>query len=119
MVTPLRISADGFLVWAEGQPNRPRYELIAGEIVKMAPERAGHVHTKTMVCWRSANALRAARISGEAIGDGLGVRIDRATLYQPDVLVGQGPIVSSDTSIIDDPVIVVEVVSLSTRSILG
>ncbi len=116
-VTPLRMSADEFLAWVEGEPDRPRYELVAGEIVKMAPERAGHVHTKTTVWLALRNAMRATRTLGEAIGDGIGVRVDRDTLYQPDALVRLGPAVSSDTSIIDDPVIVVEVVSPSTRSI--
>ncbi len=116
-VTPLRMSSDEFLAWVEGQPDRPRYELVDGEIVKMAPERAGHVHTKAMVWLALRNALRASGLVGQVLGDGIGVRFDRDTLYQPDALVRLGPAVSSNTSIVDDPVIVVEVVSPSTQSV--
>lgn len=38
--TPPRMTVDQFLVWAEGRPGR--HELIGGEVVAQASERAKH-----------------------------------------------------------------------------
>ena len=48
------------------------------------------------------------------MGDGAAVRIDGATLYEPDALVYCGPSLPADALAIVDPVIVVEVLSPST-----
>jgi len=45
------------------------------------------------------------------------VRIDDVTVYEPDALVRCGPKAPSDVIAVDDPVIVVEVVSPSSRGI--
>ena len=36
------MTADEFIAWVMRQPEGQRYELVAGEVVGMAPERAGH-----------------------------------------------------------------------------
>ena len=51
-----RMTADEFLDWAMAQPDGARYELVAGEVVAMAPERASHARAKVAVF----DALRAA-----------------------------------------------------------
>ncbi len=111
-----RLSADAFIAWAAEQP-RGRYELACGEIVAMAPERAAHTRAKL----EAAIALRAAiarqGLGCEALIDGMSVRIDQATVYEPDALVRCGPRTPDDALEISDPVIVVEVVSPSSRGI--
>ena len=44
-----RMTADEFLDWAMAQPDGERYELVAGEIVAMAPERASRARAKVAV----------------------------------------------------------------------
>lgn len=40
-ITKQRMTVAEFLVWAEAQPEG-RYELVDGEIIRMAPERLRH-----------------------------------------------------------------------------
>ena len=54
---PETMSAEAFLEWAEAQPSG-RHQLIGGEIVAMAPERAEHVHVKRQIAKRSTPLLR-------------------------------------------------------------
>lgn len=49
------MTAAEFLSWAQSQP-RGRYELVRGEIVALAPERASHVRAKLA----AAISLKAA-----------------------------------------------------------
>lgn len=111
-----RLTVEAFMEWAADQP-RGRYELSGGEIVAMAPERLAHTRLKyeVMIALRTAIADRS--LGCEAIGDGISVRIDDHTLYEPDALVRCGPRASGETIDLDDPVIVVEVVSPSSRGI--
>lgn len=39
---PARMTADEFIAWAMEQSEGQHYELVAGEVVSMAPERAVH-----------------------------------------------------------------------------
>ncbi|MFO1047869.1 MAG: Uma2 family endonuclease [Geminicoccaceae bacterium] len=109
-----RMTADEFLDWAMAQPEGERYELVAGEVVAMAPERAAHGRAKLA----AVDALRAsvarAGLTCEAFVDGMAVRIDDATVYEPDVLLRCGAPVADDCLEIGDPVVVVEVLSPST-----
>jgi Uma2 family endonuclease len=111
-----RMTVPEFLAWAETQEN-PRYELIEGQPVAMAPERSEHVRAKM----RAANALEAAIGSAglvcEAFVDGLTVAIDESTGYVPDALVNCGEPVPRGSMLAPNPVIVVEVLSPSTRGI--
>lgn len=111
-----RVTAEAFLAWAEAQP-RGRFELAGGEIVAMAPERAGHTRAKleAVVALRAAIGRRS--LDCEALTDGMSVRIDDETVFEPDALVRCGPRTPDDAVEISDPVIVVEVVSPSSRGI--
>ena len=60
-------------------------------------------------------AVAAAGLPCEAFIDGMAVRVDEATVYEPDVLLRCGPPVADDCVEIGDPVIVVEVLSPSSR----
>jgi Uma2 family endonuclease len=65
--------------------------------------------------WRAlSDALRRGGIPCEALPDGMAVRIDDETVYEPDALVRCGPELPGDTVELTDPVIVVEVVSPSS-----
>lgn len=108
-----RMNVSEFLEWAEAQPEG-RYELVAGEVIAMSPERARHNLAKMSV-WRAlSDALRNAEASCTAYGDGMTVVIDENTSREPDVLVQCGEPIDPDSLIADRPVIVVEVLSPSS-----
>ena len=50
-----------------------------------------------------------------SVPDGMAVKVDRDTVFEPDVLVRCGPRLTDDTILIQDPIIVVEVASPSTQ----
>lgn len=116
-VTPLQMNADEFLAWATLKSDGRRYELAAGQVVPMSPERTGHIRSKLMICLALRDAIKAIGLEAEAFNDGLSVRIDERTIYEPDALVRVGPRLPNDVVEIDDPVIVVEVVSPSSQSV--
>lgn len=112
---PTRImTVEEFLVWAEDQPGR--YELVAGTVYAMSPERALHAETKL----RAANALgegiRRAALPCYALPDGMTVRIDEGTAYEPDALVYCGQKLPDDAMEVPEPIIIVEIVSPSTKA---
>ena len=111
-----RMSADEFLDWAMAQPEGARYELVAGEVVAMPPERAVQGRTKLAAFDALRAAVAEAGLSCEAFIDGMAVRVDDGTVYEPDVLLRCGPPVPDDCVEIRDPVIVVEVLSPSSTS---
>jgi Uma2 family endonuclease len=104
------MSADAFLKWAEAQ-ECGRYQLIGGEIVAMAPERAEHVHVKREIANALDAAIARAGLPCRAFVDGLGVKIDDKTVFEPDALVNCGPAFRRGSLIAPNPVIVVEVIS--------
>lgn len=109
-------TADEFIAWALERPEG-RFELDNGIVVAMAPERVDHGRAKARA-WRALDAAITARgLACEAHPDGVTVRIDDHTVYGPDALVRCGPPLPGDAIEADDPVIVVEVVSPSSRGI--
>jgi Uma2 family endonuclease len=110
-----RMSVDEFLAWAEGRPGR--YELAGGEVVAMSPERAGHARTKFAIQAALKTAIRSGGLPCEMFPDGMTVRIDRNTAYEPDALVRCGQHLDPDTIEVPDPLILVEVLSPSTRGV--
>lgn len=114
---PGRMTVDEVLVWLEDQPERPRYELIDGVPVAMAPERLSHARVKARI-WRALDAEIGKRgLPCEAFPDGVGVRITDIALYEPDVVVRCGDRVDGNEVLVPEPVIVVEVLSPSTKNI--
>jgi Uma2 family endonuclease len=110
-----RLSADEFLAWV-GTQDQGKFELLDGEIIAMAPERVAHAHSKAFA-WRAlAAAIQAAGLPCQAFVE-LGVKISDDTTYVPDALVNCGPPLSADVMLASNPVIVVEVLSPSTRHI--
>jgi Uma2 family endonuclease len=111
-----RMTVDEFIDWATAQPGG-RYELAAGKVYAMSPERVGHARTKARV-WRELDReIAAAGLVCETLPDGLTVPIDAATSYEPDVLVRCGEPLDPEAVKVVDPVTVVEVVSRSSRGL--
>lgn len=82
----------------------------------MAPERSSHALTKGKVFRRLADAVEAAGLACTVYPDGMVVEIDDATTYEPDAMVRCGAPLPDDAVKVTDPVIVVEVLSPSTRA---
>jgi Uma2 family endonuclease len=110
-----KMTVDEYLAWAEGRPGR--YELYAGSVYAMAPERAIHAEMKFAVQAALAEAIRKAGVPCYMLPDGMTVRVDRDTAHEPDALVYCGPRVPPAAVEVPNPVIVVEVLSPSTRHI--
>jgi Uma2 family endonuclease len=106
------MTVDEFLAWSETAPGR--HELVDGEPVAMAPERVRHARLKFAVQTALAAGL-AGRAACEMLPDGMTVRIDQHTAYEPDALVYCGPALAADAVEVREPVIVVEVLSPGTR----
>ena len=99
------------------QPEGCRYELVAGQVVAMAPERASHNEGKLEGVVALRQAIRAAGLPCRADTDGMAVRIDADTVYEPDALVRCGERLGPNVVEVVDPVILVEVISPSTHEI--
>ena len=82
----------------------------------MAPERVAHGRTKFRIARRLAEAIEAAHLECEVLGDGMTVQVDADTIYEPDALVRCGPPLDDNAIKVLDPVILVEVVSPSSRA---
>ncbi len=110
-----KMTVDEFLAWAEGREGR--YELIEGEVFAMSPQRVSHAVIKL----NAVNALGAAiRKSGKdchALPDGLTVRVNKHTAFEPDALVYCGKAAPMNAVEIPNPVIVVEVISPGSQYI--
>ena len=111
------MDADEFIAWVMDQRDGRRYELLAGEVVAMSPERVAHARVKNLVWLALRTALRERGLPCEALGDGISVRIDPRTVYEPDALVRCGEPLDGEVVKIDDPLIVVEVVSPSSGAV--
>ena len=110
----LRMTADEFLAWAMEQEGR--FELASGEVVAMAPERAAHARAKLAVARALGDAIRDGNLPCEAFTDGMAVRVDDATVHQPDASLRCGGPLDDDTVEFSDPVVLAEVLSPSTRA---
>ena len=113
---PPRMTADEFIAWAMDLPDGARYELVAGEVVGMVPERVAHARAKARVFSALAGAIERGGLACEAFPDGMAVQVSADTVYEPDAQVRCGPPLPDDDLKVLDPVIVVEVLPPSTRA---
>jgi Uma2 family endonuclease len=107
---PIFRTVDEFLAWEERQEER--YELVGGVITLMA----GGTENHDLV---SANAIGAlhGRLRGSSCrvhGSNLKVRSPAGAVMYPDAFVRCGP-GRGDRTMVDDPVVVVEVLSPRTQ----
>ncbi|MBE7200977.1 MAG: Uma2 family endonuclease [Parafilimonas terrae] len=110
-----RMNVDEFLAWAEDRPGR--FELVDGEVFAMSPERAGHALVEYAAQTALHRAIARAGLGCHMMPDGMTVRIDARTTFEPDALVYCGPRMDLDAVEVPDPVIVVEVQSPGTRAV--
>lgn len=110
-----RMTVDEYLAWAEGQPGR--YELHNGIVYAMTPERVRHAEVKFSVQKALEAAIRRAGVPCHMLPDGMTVRIDESTAHEPDALVYWGGKLPPAAIEVPNPIIVVEVLSPSTRHI--
>ena len=111
-----RMTADEFIAWAMDRLDGGRCELVGGEVVAMAPERASRSRVKMRAVRALTDAIEHAGLECEAFADGMAVEVSADTVYEPDALVRCGPPVPDDAVKVLDPVVIVEVLSPSTRS---
>jgi Uma2 family endonuclease len=109
------MTVDEYLDWAQDQPGR--FELYAGVVYAMTPERAGHATIKFAVQTALRNAIRRSGLPCHMLPDGMTVRVDAHTAHEPDALVYCGQKLPDAAVEVPNPVIVVEVLSPSTRHI--
>jgi Uma2 family endonuclease len=110
-----KMTVDEYLAWAQGQPGR--FELYAGVVYAMTPERAGHATVKFAVQTALRSAIRRSGLACHMLPDRMTVRIDRDTAHEPDALVYCGQKLPDSAIEVPNPMIVVEVLSPSTRHI--
>lgn len=108
------LTVEDYVAWAASQAERQRTELINGQIVAMAPERAEHGEVKLAAALALSMAITRAGLDCHALGDGMTVRIDEHTAYEPDALVYCGARLARGSMIVPSPIIVVEVLSPAT-----
>ena len=107
-----QMTVDEFLAWAETQPGR--HELVHGRVLAMAPERVRHAEAKFSVQAALKTSIGRAGVPCHMLPDGMTVRVDRMTAYEPDALVYCGPRLPDEATEVPNPIIVVEVLSPST-----
>ena len=115
--TETGLSAEEFMAWYDMQPDGKRYELLDGAVYEMMGEALIHVRTKMEVAVSLREQIFRNKMACEALVDGMAVKIDAKTVFEPDVLVRCGPLLPGDTVLLHDPVIVVEIVSPSSQRI--
>ena len=109
-----RMTVAEFLAWAAAQP-RGRYELVRGEVVAMAPERARHNIVKLAVARALDDAVKRAGLPCTVFTDGMTVVIDKEHVREPDAAVQCGVATNLDSTILEAPLIVVEITSPSSE----
>jgi Uma2 family endonuclease len=103
-----------YLAWSETRGERGRTELINGRVVAMTPERVEHVQVKLAAALVLRIAISRAAVGCFALGDGITVRIDDHTAYEPDASVYCGERLPRGSLLLPNPIIVVEVLSPAT-----
>ena len=110
-----KMTVDEYLAWAEGRQGR--FELYAGVVYAMAPERAGHARIKYAAQSALLASLKRAGVPCHMLPDGMTVRVDHDTAHEPDALVYCGNELPNSAIEVPNPIIVVEVLSPTTRHI--
>jgi Uma2 family endonuclease len=109
------MTVDEYLAWAEGRQGR--FELYAGLVYAMTPAHVGHGKIKFAMQTALVDAIRRTGLNCHMLPDGMTVRVDRDTAHEPDALVYSGDELPHTAIEVPNPVIVVEVLSPSTRHI--
>src|SRR3954469_17001309 len=101
-----KMTVDEYLAWAEGQPGH--YELYAGTVYAMSPERTRHGEVKFAVQTALLAGIREAGIESHMLPGGMTGRISRDTAPEPDALVYCGAKLPGTAIEVPSPSILVE-----------
>ena len=108
------LTVEDYVAWANSQAEWQRTELINGQIVATAPERVEHGEVKLAAALALRTAVMSAGLDCHTLGDGMTVRIDDHTAYEPDARIYCGERLARGSMIDPSPIIVVEVLSPTT-----
>ncbi len=113
---PPRMTSEQFVLWALEQPEGKHYELIDGVVYDQAQERSAHALLKFKIARRLFAAVERGKLPCTVYPDGMAMRVDADTTFEPDCMVRCGPPLEDDELLVFDPIIVVEIRSPSTSS---
>ena len=113
--TGLAMSRDEYRRWIKAQPSG-RFERVEGLIVRMAAERASHADRKALAWLALRQAVQLAGLPCHVYPDGMTIEAGESD-YEPDAVVRCGDPLPADATAVPDPVIIVEVLSPSTRHV--
>jgi Uma2 family endonuclease len=108
-----RMTVDEFLSWSVRQPEG-RFELEDGRVVLQKAQNVAHLRAKARIFQVLDKAVAAAGLPFYVLPDGATVRLGPRTAYEPDALVAPLPMPPDTALEVDNPVIVVEVLSPSS-----
>jgi Uma2 family endonuclease len=111
------MSVEAFMAWYDGQPDGRRYELLDGRVYEMQAERLAHLRAKSAVHLALAAEIARRNLPCETFPDGMAVRVDEETVFEPDAAVRCGPLLPGETVLVVDPLIVVDVLSPTAQQI--
>ncbi len=104
-----------FFSWWEKQGADERFELVDGHVYAMGRDRVGHNRAKLRAVNVLQAAINAAKLDCIAFTDGVGVSANARSFRLPDAAVNCGK-VDDDSSVLPNPIIVVEIVSPSSET---
>jgi Uma2 family endonuclease len=107
-----RMNAEQFLAWACGSEGR--FELVDGEVLAQAAERAIHAKIKGAAFIALMGAVKKAGLPCHVLPDGMAVRVSEASVFEPDAQIYCGPELPPGATVVKNPIVVVEVLSPST-----
>jgi Uma2 family endonuclease len=93
-----------------------QYELVEGEVLKMAAETVGHVRLKGKVYRSLSRQVEKKGADCEVFADGVTIKVSHNTAREPNVSVHSGRTLDDNALLLDKPLVVVEVVSPSSKS---
>jgi Uma2 family endonuclease len=111
----LPMTADTFIAWAI--EHDVRGELVGGQVVPLPPERAAHALVKARAWQALITSVQRAGLPAQVFPDGMAVPVAADEVYEPDALLRCGAPVADEATRIDDPVVIVEVLSPSTTAV--
>lgn len=108
-------SRTDFFSWVREQPSG-RFERVQGQVVAMSPERWEHARLKAAILPAFEDAVEGCA-ECLAVPDGMIVAVDDDTDFEPDVAIHCGVPIPSASIVIPSSVVVVEVLSPSSKRI--
>jgi Uma2 family endonuclease len=107
------LTADEYLKKYEGSDGN--YELVDGIVIKMAAERVRHVLAKGKAFTAFQSAVAKSKLECQVFMDGVSVQTGKNTVRGPDLAVQCGKVADLDSLKIEEPIILVEVISPSSE----